>query len=305
MKINSQSFSKTSLADENESTNKRSPVDRIPSANSLAVSTPAPRKPTYIERMTSPITDWKYEPKCTPSVLPSPMCSPIIDFPRFHDFHHSHYDHFDMYPYDPFPLESIYEQKPLPCHTTCVPSPCKPEFPPKYDLQRQHRADSPRKIDVKSPKDNRLKAFDETSSQGRRSIHRAKSCPKDLFSTMSISTENEHRRNEDEAEINYLLPFYQEDAGTQLPYKFVSPPAKPTPKPRINKTPTKMDKFLSSRLFRSNVAANLRQVNAQKKINDMAEEKLKATMHVSKFIPKCHHWNVRDTPAWKTFTTEE
>lgn len=72
-----------------------------------------------------------------------------------------------------------------------------------------------------------------------------------------------------------------------------------------SKTPNSFDEFLSSKMVRSNLAANLRQRWSRKKINDMIEEKLKETMTVEKFIPKCHQWNVRKTPAWKTFTSEE
>lgn len=71
------------------------------------------------------------------------------------------------------------------------------------------------------------------------------------------------------------------------------------------KTPNSMDEYLSPKMVRNNLAANLRQKWSRKRINEMAEEKLKASMTVANCIPKCHRWQVKNTNAWKSFRSEE
>lgn len=63
--------------------------------------------------------------------------------------------------------------------------------------------------------------------------------------------------------------------------------------------------FLSTKLVRSNLAANLREQWSRKKINELADRKLKIPVPTTKFIPKCHRWHVDQTPAWKSFVHEE
>lgn len=135
--------------------------------------------------------------------------------------------------------------------------------------------------------------------------------------------ENENMKSRNEsAESNWLRPPCREDFTPCYSDDFVSPShsrqqnsrqqnfrMKNIPKIKVHKpkskTPNSMDEFIASKLVRGNLAASLRQKNSRQKINELSEEKLKATMDVSKFIPKCHHWNVRDSPGWKNFITEE
>lgn len=311
-----QSFSKASLAELDElSRNKRCSTDRIPSANSLVASTPTPLKrlQAFRERLLTYTDDWRYDSKCpseskcpTPKMpspkLPSPMCSPILHHTHKHHHHHIHPVHchdFD-YPFDLFQsnFSSIHDDKPLSQSTNDVQSPPKQQTTP-----------TDQKVNIKSP------ICGEKCIKPKKKIRRAKSCPKDLFSLSSKCSDNEKNQIES-TENSCLRRVYRSDLSPcyfieidptsisrqQNPYKTIPKIKVHRPK---SKTPNSMEEFLSSKLVRSNHAAKLRQTYSRKKIDDLAEEKLKASMHVSQFIPKCHHWNVRDTPGWKTFLSEE
>lgn len=138
----------------------------------------------------------------------------------------------------------------------------------------------------------------------RKRIRRAKSCPKNMFSP------TKHCHNWDAPQLHAPHQMLRDNptpctissASMRDVRSIKTKPRKPKPKPKNLNT---MDEYLSSKLVRSNLAANLRQKWSREKIHNMAEEKLKATMHVSNFIPKCHQWNVHTTPAWKSFASEE
>lgn len=139
---------------------------------------------------------------------------------------------------------------------------------------------------------------------------RSKSCPKELFETKkpclnfqtddniidSNSTKQQHADNSisslNAGDCKSSVSSRQRNTS-----KIVSKSK--------SKTPNSMDEYLSSKMVRSNLAANLRQKWSRKRINEMAEEKLKATMTVTKCIPKCHRWHVKNTNAWKSFMSEE
>lgn len=139
---------------------------------------------------------------------------------------------------------------------------------------------------------------------------RSKSCPKELFETKkpclnfqtgdnvidSGSINQQHTDNStpsfNAGDCNSSVSSRQRNRSKIL--------SKSKPK-----TPNSMDEYLSSKMVRSNLAANLRQKWSRQRINEMAEEKLKATMTVAKCIPKCHRWHVKNTNAWKSFTSEE
>lgn len=184
------------------------------------------------------------------------------------------------------------------------------------------------KPDIKSPaRDN---AF-EPCAKPKKKMRRAKSCPKQLFSISSKCSDNERSQNESvemqerrmghENLMPYDLEYFQSPvsipSSQQSPHKPSShrhqqqqhSRTRMIPKIRVekvkSKTPNSMDEFLSAKLVRNNHAAKLRHKSSRQKINELEEEKLKATLHVSHFIPKCHTWNVRSTPAWKTFLSEE
>lgn len=246
--------------------------------------------------------------------LPSPMCSPIrhVHSHRLHHYQpmHSHFHDID-YPCEMFHhhlnhFDSIHEAtlsrsvgcaKNPPKHAT-TPTEYKPEFHSNHNLKSPH--------------------CDTSCSKPKTKLRRAKSCPKDLFSISSKCSENE-KSLKDSLELNerhlcrdfgreeLTPPFFTDD--------FHSSPRQPNtyrrtiPKIRVqkpkSKTPNSMDEYVSSKLVRINHAAKLRQKSSRQKIHELEEEKLKARLHVSHFIPKCHKWNVRDTPAWKTFLSEE
>lgn len=63
--------------------------------------------------------------------------------------------------------------------------------------------------------------------------------------------------------------------------------------------------FIAARMVRSNLAANLRQQWSRKKLQEISDRKIKSFGRTIKFIPKCHRWNVDQTPGWKSFTVEE
>lgn len=357
------------------SSGKRSPCERISSANSLTVSTPSPikRLKSLRERLLAGIDDWKYdptlehklkpklEPKCpTPKIL-SPMCSPIYlsshklhDEPKLHLFPEPlHFHGYNAHLCDAF-------------HNVCPPDDFHEPKSPLYNTNRLQSPPKPPNIPIEHKSSMRSPKCDEKCVSARKQLHRSKSCPKDLFSVSSKCTENdnenEHEHEEhihhqyhhhqqqqhhdrqhaqyqhenlspndtnenvrsrnESADSNWLRPHCREKFTPCYSDDFVSPAmsrqqnsrqhisrSRTIPKIRIHKpkskTPNSMDEYISSKLVRGNLAASLRQKNSRQKINEMTEEKMKASMDVSKFIPKCHHWDVRDSPGWKNFMSEE
>ena len=285
---------------------KVSPVDRISSANSLNISTPPhiKRLQALRERLLAEDDNWNCESKLpTPTIL-SPMCSPNLHFhhesqgmhPR-HLHKELHFHDLDSYPYD-----HVHNTQPIiHIHEVHSPTPNSNYFPspPKQMIGFASEFKS----------DCKTSNCEEKLSSAKKKGRRAKSCPKDLFSPSSM---DDKKQNEC-IEMDYsqeFTPRYSNESNasptTISRQQNVSAKSDGKMKSKAkSKTPNSMDEFLSSKLVRCNLAASLRHKNSRKKINQLAEEKLKESMDVSKFIPKCHHWNVRDTPAWKTFTSEE
>lgn len=324
-----QSFSKASLGDLDGigSCHKRTSVERILSTDSIDLSTPPPLKrlQAFREKLLTYPDDWKYDTKCsnetkcpTPKMPspklpspkhPSPMCSPNLHSQRQHHFHPVHYPHDFIYPHEHFHHHHLSHYTEID-HFDSIhgDSPCRSTE--RMRSQTKHVATPVKhKPEIKSP------SGDIKSSKSKKKMRRAKSCPKDLFSISSKCSDNDKSQNES-IETNErrlcrddLSPCYIEDFQTPPLSRQQNTHPRPIPKIRIHKpkskTPNSMDEYVASKLVRSNHAAKLRQKSSHQKINELAEEKLKATMHVSKFIPKCHHWNVRETPAWKTFLSEE
>lgn len=239
--------------------------------------------------------EWNYEPRMlTPRVL-SPMCSPSPHYHKLHEpvhFHPLHFHDYDVYSCDH--LQNV---------NTSVNCASQTSPPPSSNRQIQ----SPSK-QANSPPDSDNNRYVKRLSAESKKMHRAKSCPKDLF----FLSEKSHNDLNDE---DYLRQLYKADRAcymNELAVEEVSRQrnnvmkncCKTKVKPK-SKTPNLMDEFLQSKLVRLNLASNLRQKNSRQKIHELAEEKQKESMHVSRFIPKCHHWNVRDTDAWKNFTSEE
>lgn len=303
---------------------KRSPTDRILSANSLANEpSPSPMKrlQAFREKLLAyEQDDWRYDLKCpieikcpTPKIpspkLPSPFCSPILHSHRLHHCHPVHFHNYDDYPYEHFHHNhfngSIIHEESSTQTVDCLNS------PPKYAVTPVEQ-----KLDIQSPSGHRGDDNDKHSLKQCKKIRRAKSCPRDLFSTSSKCSDNEKSQNES-TELNVrrlgrdeLTPsFFIDCQSTPVSRQQQHTYRKTIPKIRAqkvkSKTPNSMDEFLASKLVRNNHAAKLRQKSSRKKINDLEDEKLKATKNVLEFIPKCHHWNVRGTPAWKTFLSEE
>lgn len=306
------------------------------SANSFTLSTPPPLKrlQAFREKLLTYTDDckfdwkWPNEPKSPPSSptlppampkLPSPLCSPPIHHHTHQFHHHCHPIHFHefIHPHDYIFNHSdanIIHEENTSQSTEHLKSPSK------YKITSIDQ-----KSDGKSPTcDDAV----ETCVKPKKKMRRAKSCPKQLFSISSKCSDNEKSQNES-IEMNerrmrhenlmpYDLEYFQSPSipsSQQTPHKPSShrhqqhSRTRMIPKIRVDKvkskTPNSMDEFLSSKLVRINHAAKLRHKSSRQRIHELAEEKLKATLHVSHFIPKCHTWNVRDTPAWKTFLSEE
>lgn len=242
------------------------------------------------------LDDWEFDAKPTPMPkILSPMCSPIPHMHHMHDIYFTHFHDFDPCPYDNF--HNSHTMNASDIQSSPNPSTNYLQIPPKLDHYRIEM-----NSDVKR---------DEKMLMEKKKMHRTKSCPKDLFSISSKCSDiDQNRQNRIEsAEEECLRQLYAADEfASQIEYHQQNTRIKSASKQKIkpkSKTPTSMDEYLSSKLVKSNLAANLRHKNSRKKIDDLAEEKLKETMHVSKFIPKCHHWNVKETDGWKTFTSEE
>ncbi|XP_055300704.1 uncharacterized protein LOC129567627 [Sitodiplosis mosellana] len=303
------SFSKASLLELNElesGSKKKSPVDRIPSANSLNMSTPPhiKRLQTLRERLLAGDDDWNYESKLPTPTMLSPMCSPNLYFRKPHEVQ-PRYLHKELHfhDFDPYPCDHFHNAQPI-IHIQEVHSPTQnPNYihsPPKQMIGFA----SEFKSVCKTP------TCEEKLLTAKKKVRRAKSCPNDWFSPSSM--DNGKRQNEC-VEMDYsqeYTPWYSNESNasptiiSRQQNAYAKSDGKIKSKPK-SKTSNSMDEFLSSKLVRCNLAASLRHKNSRKKINEFAEEKLKESMDVSKFIPKCHHWNVRDTPAWKTFTSED
>lgn len=305
------------------------------SANSFAISTPPPLKrlQAFREKLLTYTDDCKFDwkwsnelksppampkfhsPKLPSPNHPSPLCSPIHH--HSHQFHHHcHPIHFHefIHPLDHifnhFDTSIIHEENAS--HSTE-----NLKSPPKHKITSINR-----KPDNKSPA-----CGDDACAKSKKKMRRAKSCPKELFSITSSKCSDNEKSQNDCVEMNerrtghenlmpYDLEYFQ---SPSIPSSQSQPKlshrqhqhsrTRMIPKIRVekpkSKTPNSMDEFLSSKLVRNNHAAKLRHKSSRQKINELAEEKLKATLHVSHFIPKCHTWNVRETPAWKTFLSEE
>lgn len=304
----------------------------------MSIPTPLKRLQAFREKLELAYTDdWKFDLKWpnetklpsprssmpmpkqpSPHLHITPLCSPVHHYSqKFH--HHCHPMHFHefIHPHDHthnhFDEQSIIYEENTSHSTANLKSPPKLKSP---------------SIDRKSD-DKIAMCADELCTKPKKKIRRSKSCPKELFSISSKCSDNEKSRNET-IEMNErrtglekcspydIECFHLSSSSSQ--HDHPSPPrpshrqhqhsrTRMIPQIRVerptSKTPNSIDKFLSSKLVRSNHAAKLRHNSSRKKIHELAEEKTKATLHVSHFIPKCHTWNVRDTPAWKTFLSEE
>lgn len=287
-----------------------SPVERIPSATSLNMSTPPhiKRLQALRERLLAGDDNWNYESKIpTPTIL-SPMCSPNLHLHKSYEVHPSHYHkELDFHGFEPYShsCDHFHIAQPI-IHIHEVNSPTQNSNYLQSSPKQLIGFASEFKSDFKTP------TCEKKLLTAKKKVRRAKSCPKDMFSPSSMCLDNEKRQPECiEMDCSQeFTPCYSNESNaspmtaSRQQNAYIKSDGKMKAKPK-SKTPTSMDEFLSSKLVRGNLAASLRQKNARKKINELAEEKLKESMDVSKFIPKCHHWNVRDTPAWKTFTSEE
>lgn len=132
---------------------------------------------------------------------------------------------------------------------------------------------------------------------------RSKSCPKDLFSSTNDVTEDKSPQSKPiKSCIRRLV---RSNASPECSSHTTVPCRKKSATRK--KMPDAIDEFLTSKMVRSNLAANLRQQWARKKITEMTDKRLSPPppAQVTTHIPKCHRWNVRDTPAWKSFRLEE
>lgn len=133
---------------------------------------------------------------------------------------------------------------------------------------------------------------------------RSKSCPTDLFtSTNDVDDETPKKLKSNISCKRRLVRSHNSPEFTRH-----STPL-PCRKKIIakKKSPDAIDEFLTSKMVRSNLAANLRHEWARKKIMEMTDKRIQASppAQVTKYIPKCHRWNVRDSSAWKSFRLEE
>lgn len=229
-------------------------------------------------------------------------CMTAISSPKYHatklneTIHRAHYFDFDMHPCDLYfhnlcHLDGIQEQKSSEHSTNRIGSPKHLKSPMLLQITDSRSSECEEKPILSEKKEFR----------------RAKSCPKDFFSSPKcgmFNRNNEPQMNQS-SQLNReeFTPCTSSTLRKRTPNMRTIPQIK-THKPK-SKTPNSMDDFLSSKLVRNNLASSLRHKWSRKKINDMTEEKLKSSMDVSKFIPKCHQWNVRSTPGWKSFSTEE
>lgn len=177
-----QTFSKTSLTGLNDicSGNKRSSVEQINSSrNSFAISTP-PRLQAFREKIMNNTDEWNYEPKMlTPRVL-SPVCSPSPHYHKLHDPMHLHTMHF--HDFNSFhPCDHL--------HNVNTSVNCASQTSPPPSINRLQSPSKHANFPTDSGSDNNY--YDKHLSIDHKKIHRAKSCPKDLFSLSSKCSEND------------------------------------------------------------------------------------------------------------------
>lgn len=265
----------------------------------MSISTPTPVKRLQLlrERLSSGVKEheFKSDLKLKHS---SPMCSPVFseikfDYsPDFHEIESHPCDLYFNYCHSNIPTEKKFSN----------PSVGELQSPPK----RITNFETPIQCFEWRSNCTELKPSLKEAAIKRR---RAKSCPKEFFGTPKPCLNFQHC---DEV-LNSSSTKQEHDDSTpsQMPGDSISsistqqrPKSKTLSKTKP-KTPNSMDEYISSKMVRSNLAANLRRKWSRQKIENMTEEKLKATLTVSKCIPKCHRWNVKSTPGWKTFTSEE
>lgn len=140
-------------------------------------------------------------------------------------------------------------------------------------------------------------------------LRRSKSCPKDLFRASNYfpSEKLKNQRNTKCCDRQLLQGNINPDYLKQSTQKRCQSASKPVSRIKLPKakTPDSIEEFLSAKIVRSNLAAKLRHDWSRKKIMEMTNQQLKPTTKITKFIPKCHQWNVRQSSAWKSFTLEE
>ncbi|XP_031633970.1 uncharacterized protein LOC116347514 [Contarinia nasturtii] len=304
------SFSKASLVETNENVDD----ERLHSASSFVMPSPPPpivlpppspikRLQALREKLLTCVDDWECEPKIPTPIIVSPMCSPSFHLHKLH--HHYHHDH------DPYPCDNLHntiyflndhDDGPVTRNSNCFHS---PPTPASASCPIEFNSDFKRNLNC-----------NEKSTPTKEKVRRAKSCPKDLFSVTSSrcsdskkciqngSIEIDNSAKPQEFEPSFCNESVSPTTISRQQNAYPKTTTKIKVKPK-SKTPNSMDEFISSKLVRSNLAAILRHRNSRKKINDLAEEKLKEHMDVSKFIPNCHKWDVRKSDAWKTFTSED
>lgn len=141
------------------------------------------------------------------------------------------------------------------------------------------------------------------STSPQTNLKRSKSCPKDLFtSTTDVANEKPKKVKPIKQSTRRLVRSNVSPECTSI----ATLPCRKKSGTRT-KTPVAIDEFITSKMVRSNLAASLRQQWAHKKITEMTDKRMTPPppAQVTKYIPKCHRWNVRDTPAWKSFRLEE
>lgn len=277
--------------------------------NSFGIPTPV-RQQLLRQRLLSDLDDFdeKIAKKCSTPKHLSPIYSPKEFHKEESHFTHLHQIHShpcDLFYRNCYKFDNFHEPK--------SPNRC-----PIVDQNPSPILKSPKvRMDLKHEDIENKLAITPTKADVKRKLRRAKSVPRDMFSSSNYFP-SEHSPDMDCVDRSYLRSSYHDNIDNMCPLQKLSPSTsspqplsteKPIPKIKIHKpkskTPNSMDAFLSSKLVRGNLAANLRQKYSRKKLRELADEQLKATLRIEKFIPKCHQWNVRDTRAWKTFTSEE
>lgn len=290
-----QSFSKTSLNDFDEIDDvKPESIERLRSADLNRTPTPLKRLRTLREKLATTFLENEFTNERPGRLSPPPMCSPIFSEMKS-------------------PLSFGIESHPCDLYFNNCHSNFEMEYKPPVSVRDIYSAAK----QTKRVENRYLKpSFTVTSppSDEEDRHRRAKSCPKELFETKkpepglnfqaddsvidSSFTGQQHADNNSTPSYNPIGDRNSSMSSRQRNRSAILSKSKP-------KTPNSMDEYLSSKMVRSNLAANLRQKWSLRRINEMANEKLKATMTVAKCIPKCHRWHVKNTNAWKSFTSEE
>lgn len=286
-----QSFSKTTLNDFEELDDGKSrSIERLRSAESNRTATPLKRLKTLRERLSTTFLKNEFTNE-KPKRLSPAMCSSIFSEMKS-------------------PLSFDIESHPCDLYFNNCNSNYEMEYKPPVSFRDTY---SPPKQAKRVENKIWKPSFTVTSplSDEEHRYRRAKSCPKELFETkkpcLNFQTDenviDSDLTKQPYADNNSTPSFNAGDCNSSVSSrqrnrsKIVSK--------RKPKTPNSMDEYLSSKMVRSNLAANLREKWSRMRINEMAEEKLKATMTVMRCIPKCHRWHVKNTNAWKSFTSEE